>query len=66
MNLLDLKQSVDDAVISAKEYGQSPNEIIVSLQIEPEEGDAICAIKQIALHYDNDGHASGCVLVGFI
>lgn len=69
MNLIELKQAVDNAVESAKEYGADPIDILVSLQIEGPgvcrvRSDYICSDKDLELHYDNDGIASGCVLLG--
>lgn len=71
MTLSELKKEVDGAIESAIDQGQNPDDIIVSLQIEGA-GDgsilgngAVWAKDEIELHYDNDGQASGCVLVGY-
>jgi hypothetical protein len=70
MNLIELKKAVDDAVERAKEHDTEPlEEIIVSLQIDllDENGDCPYSVYtnyNIELHYDNNGCASGCVLVG--
>jgi len=62
MNLQELKEKVDAAIKLATEYGDDPKEIIVSIQVES--GQAITWSNDVKLHYDGDGDASGCVIVG--
>lgn len=64
MNLSELKKAVNAAVERAKEYGESPDEIEVSLQLEDQSPDPLWARENIELHYDNNLNASGCVLTG--
>lgn len=68
MNLLDLQRSVNNAIESAKEHGEKPEEVIVSLQIDdeadPHNGYAVCD-DEVELTYDGNGLASGCVLHGW-
>ncbi len=61
MKLSKLKEMVDRAIEHAKECGQSPDEIGVSLQIDI---DSIWTSNDIEVYYDNDAQASGCVIVG--
>lgn len=71
MNLLELKKAVDNAVERANECGDDkPEEIDVSLQINMMDDNGNCPYSiftnaHIELHYDNNGCASGCVLVGY-
>lgn len=62
MNLLELKEKTDRAIESAKEYGDDPGEIIVSIQIDINRESVYS--NDVELHYDNDCQASGCVIVG--
>jgi hypothetical protein len=62
MNLLELRTKVNEAIESAKEYDEAPDDIIVTIQIEAPEF-SIWA-DDIELHYDNNCQASGCVVVG--
>jgi len=64
MKLTELKSFVDGAIENAKEFGQSPAEITVSIQINDERTEDIWS-DDIELTYDNDGQASGCVLHGW-
>ncbi len=64
MTLSELAKKVSEAVESANEFGESPKEINVSLQIDGPKTESVCAIENIELHYDNNCQASGCVLVG--
>ncbi len=64
MNLAELKKQVDMAVESAAEYGDTPENILVSLQIDGPDQEPIWS-SDVELHYDNDGMASGCVLTAF-
>ena len=65
MNLSGLKRDVDSAFESVIDQGQDPDEIIVSLQIDDPLQESVWAKEEVDLHYDNDGQASGCVLVGY-
>jgi hypothetical protein len=64
MNLLELKDYVDGAIEGAKEFGQDPSEILVSIQIDDAESESLWS-DDIELTYDGDGQASGCVLHGW-
>ena len=68
MTLLELKVKVDQAIEYAKECGESPDKIEVSLQIDVlknhEAADCVFSQGDVELHYDNNLSASGCVLTG--
>jgi len=69
MNLSELKEAVDSAIEKAAEYNESPDEIIVSVQIDAltSLGDfvsSLSAVDNVELCYDGNGTASGCVLLG--
>lgn len=67
MTLEQLKTAVLEACDRAKEYGQEPSEIKVSLQLDHCDDElALWSSKSVELHYDNDGQASGCVLTAEI
>ena len=63
MTLNELAKEVADAISSANEYGVSPDEIVVSLQIDGPQTESVWA-TDVEFHYDNDAQASGCVLLG--
>lgn len=63
MNLSELKKYVDTAIESAKECGESPDEVLVSIQIDNLDGDSYFS-TDVELIYDNNCNASGCVLFG--
>ena len=68
MNLRQLKDRVDCAVERAIDNGESPDEIIVSLQIDDEANPHhgfVTTDKDVELTYDNNCCASGCVLSGW-
>lgn len=66
MTLLELKEAVDHAIEKAAEYGESPSEIVVSLQIDRTNGEgSVFTDREVELSYDGNGQASGCVLVGW-
>ena len=63
MNLSELDTKVQAAIEHAKECGESPDEIRVSLQIDDSDGPGgVWSSEDVELHYDNNGQASGCVL----
>ena len=68
MNLMELQRAVSNAIDSAKEHGDNPEEVIVTLQIDdeanPHHGYA-CTEGDVELTYDGNGIASGCVLHGW-
>jgi hypothetical protein len=64
MNLKELKDNVDRAIKSSLEYGYTPEEVIVSLQVEGPGEKVAWASEEVELIYDNDCCASGCVLRG--
>lgn len=69
MNLRELKNAVDNAMECAADHGEKPDEINVSLQIDdpenPHDG-YVCVTDGVALHYDGNACASGCVLQGWL
>lgn len=65
MTLTELKASVDRAIECANEEGESPDTIIVSLQISPDDSPTIWSSTEVELHYDGNLMASGCVLTAF-
>lgn len=62
MNLRELKEKVDAAIDAAIEWEDNPEEITVSIQVDINR-DSVYS-DDVELHYDGDGCASGCVLVG--
>ncbi len=64
MNLFELKQAVDRAIESAVESGNKPSNIVVSIQVDVNK-ESVWS-NEVKLHYDNDGQASGCVIVGCV
>jgi hypothetical protein len=69
MTLSELKSEVDAAIERAAECGESPDDIVVSVQIDTvaHGGDfesSVSAVDDLELCYDNDATASGCVIVG--
>lgn len=66
MNLMELKRAADAAIESANEYGESPECIVVSLQIDCGGVEAIYTDEHVELHYDNNTQVSGCVMFGCI
>lgn len=64
VTLTELKDYVDNAIKYAKECGQDPSTIIVSIQVDDTESESLWS-DDIELTYDNDGNASGCVLHGW-
>jgi hypothetical protein len=65
MNLLELKKDVLAAIEHAKDVGEDPQKILVSIQIDLESGDDSLWSDGVKLIYDNNGCASGCVLYGW-
>lgn len=65
MNLVELKTAVKSAIKHAKESGANPNEILVSIQIDLENGEDSLWSDDVKLLYDNDVNASGCVIYGW-
>ena len=64
MNLFELKKFVDTAIKNAKEFGEDPAEILVSIQIDDTPSEALWS-DDIELIYDNNTQASGCVFHGW-
>jgi len=62
MNLIELKESVEAAIEGAIEYGEAPEEVIVSIQIDINKESVWSA--NVTAHYDGDSQASGFVIVG--
>ena len=62
MNLLELKEAVDRSIEAAIEYGEKPEEVMVSIQVDINKESVYS--DDVELHYDGDGQASGCVIVG--
>ncbi len=65
MNLKELKEAVDSAIERAEEYGESPAEIAVTLQIDGPENESVWSAEDVELHYDGNLQASGCVLTAY-
>ena len=63
MTLIELLKQVENAIEVAKDCGESPADIRVSLQIDGPGAESVWA-DEIELCYDNNGQVSGCVLVG--
>jgi len=63
MTLAELAQQIANAVEAVKDCGESPDDIKISLQIDGPDTESVWS-DEIELHYDNNGQASGCVLVG--
>ena len=64
MNLLELKSFVDRAIENAKEFGEDPAEITVSIQVDDIPSETLWS-DDIELTYDGNGQSSGCVLHGW-
>ena len=64
MNLLELNDLSSRAIENAKELGEDPRDILVSIQIDDEENDSLWS-DDIKLIYDGNACASGCVLYGW-
>ena len=64
MNLLELKEKVDNAIEYANECQEKPSDIVVSLQIDGPGTETVYS-SDVDLHYDNNLQASGCVLTAF-
>lgn len=62
MNLFELKEAVDKAVMLAVEYGERADSITVSVQVDINKESAWS--DNVELVYDGDCQASGCVIVG--
>lgn len=62
MNLIELRDAANRAIESAKEYGDDPTEITVSIQVDINR-ESVWS-NDVELHYDNDCQASGCVIAG--
>lgn len=65
MNILKLKEAVDNAIENAIEWENDPAKINVSIQIDREGKDSVFVTTDVELIYDGDGLAGGCVLFGF-
>jgi len=66
MNLKELQTAVNNAIERANEYGESIDNIVVTIQIDGPETQSVWTSDEVKLHYDNNLQASGCVLYGFI
>ncbi len=68
MTLSELREAVADAIEKAAEFGESPDDILVSVQIDTcgKDGEQCFtdSTGDVELHYDGNLTASGCVLVG--
>ena len=68
MTLSELKSEVDAAIKRAAECGESPDDIVVSVQIDTvaHGGDFESSVSavDVELCYDDNATASGCVIVG--
>jgi len=66
MNLKELKEAVDSAIERARECGESPEEIVVTLQLDIGARDPVWSAEDVELHYDGNLDASGCVLTACV
>lgn len=62
MNLIELKNKVQDIIRAVYEDERDPKDVPVSIQVE--KGTESFWSCDIELIYDNDIQASGCVIVG--
>lgn len=65
MNLFELQEAVNMAVKKVGDAGESSESVLVSIQIDNEKGESLCAADIEAI-YDNNLQASGFVLLGLI
>lgn len=63
MTLNELKRAVESAIESATEYGESPDDIIVTIQIDDAPSGESIWSENIEVCYDGNCNASGCVLL---
>jgi hypothetical protein len=64
MNLIELKDAIDNIVEGVREGTyEKPEEVSVSVQIDGPGTRSIWA-TDLEIHYDEDGNASGCVILG--
>ena len=66
MKLTQLKEAAERAIEYATECGVDPETIPVTLQLDNSVGESIWSDDEVALHWDNDTCASGCVLTAFV
>lgn len=68
MTLNELQEAVECAIEKAEELGQSPDAILVSIQIDrvSVSGSYLDSVSatEVDLEYDGDACVSGCVLLG--
>ena len=64
MNMLDLKKLTDRAIEHAKECGEDPSDVKVSIQIDSTKSEPLWT-GDVEMTYDNNCQASGCVLHGW-
>lgn len=69
MTLRELKEAVDLAIEKAAEFGESIDEITVSVQIDRTSYSgchvgAVFTDKDLEVCYDGNATASGCVIIG--
>lgn len=62
MNLTELYNAVNEAIQNVHEFGDNPDEVIVSIQVETDTGSVWS--NDVDLHYDCDTEYSGCVIIG--
>ena len=65
MTLATLLAHVTNAIEYAEECDADPEEIPVTLQIDGPGALTVWSGEDVTLHYDNDGQASGCVMVAW-
>lgn len=63
MTLNELKRAIESAIESAAEYGESPDEIAVTIQIDDAPSGASIWSENVEVHYDGNAMTSGCVLL---
>lgn len=64
MDLLQLKDTIDNIIRKVEEDKNQPKDIRVSIQIDDMGGNSIFSSDELELMYDNDCQVSGCVLLG--
>ena len=62
MNLIELKEAVDRAIEHAKEIGDPPEEVTISIQININR--EVIWSDDVDLYCDGNGCTSECVIVG--
>lgn len=64
MNLLELKKAVDIAIESVIESEDTPENTLVSMQIDGPEAQSVWSDFDLKVLYDGNACISGCVILG--